>query len=79
MSLLSKLVSPELAKGTFNSGLLATEAGTLGRVIGDMLISYFAVMKSDAGEILNLLYAPLLVGVILCSLIICIYYERLSV
>ena len=24
MSLLSKLVSPELAKGTFNSGLLAT-------------------------------------------------------
>lgn len=39
MALLSKLISAELATGTFNSGLLATEAGTIGRVVGDMTIT----------------------------------------
>ena len=40
MALLSKLISPKLATGTFNSGLLATEAGNIGRVIGDMSITF---------------------------------------
>jgi len=79
ISLLSKLVSPELAKGTFNSGLLATEAGTLGRVIGDMSISIIASMKSDSGQILNLLYLPLICGVLLCSTVIYIYHNKLLV
>jgi len=39
MSLLSRIISPELAQGTLNSGLLATVFGTFGRVVGDFLIS----------------------------------------
>ena len=49
MSLLSKLVSTELAKGTFNSGLLATEAGTLGRVFGDCMLTYLSERHSSGG------------------------------
>lgn len=48
MSLLSKLVSTELAKGTFNSGLLATEAGTLGRVFGDCMLTYLSERHSSS-------------------------------
>ena len=40
MSLLSKLIPKHWAKGLFNVGLLATEAGTLGRVIADVFITY---------------------------------------
>lgn len=39
MSLLSKTIPRSLARGTFNSGLLATEAGTLGRAMGDIMIT----------------------------------------
>ena len=39
MSLLSKTIPREWAKGTFNSGFLATEAGTGARSVGDLLIS----------------------------------------
>jgi MFS family permease len=40
MSLLSKSIPKHWAKGLFNVGLLATEAGTLGRVIADVFITY---------------------------------------
>ncbi|CAM9432730.1 unnamed protein product, partial [Heterosigma akashiwo] len=40
MSLLSRLVTPEMARGTFNSGLLATEFGTFGRTVADFSISF---------------------------------------
>eukprot|EP00937_MAST-01D_sp_MAST-1D-sp2_P005113 g5113.t1 len=57
MSLLSKLVPPALARGTFNSGLLATEAGTLGRAAGDLLI--FAVGASiAAADLTEAVFAP---------------------
>ncbi|RHY22452.1 hypothetical protein DYB32_009497 [Aphanomyces invadans] len=39
MSLLSKTIPKSFARGTFNSGLLATEAGTLGRALGDGAVS----------------------------------------
>jgi MFS family permease len=39
MSILSKSIPSSWARGTFNSGLLATESGTLGRVLGDFIIS----------------------------------------
>jgi len=38
MSLLSKVTPPSLAKGICNSGLLSTEAGTLGRTCGNWLV-----------------------------------------
>jgi MFS family permease len=41
MSLLSKTIPPSWSKGIFNVGLLATEAGTLGRAIGDVLLTIF--------------------------------------
>jgi hypothetical protein len=40
MSLLSKSIPKHWAKGLFNVGLLATEAGTLGRVIADVFITF---------------------------------------
>jgi hypothetical protein len=40
MSLLSKSIPKHWAKGLFNVGLLATEAGTFGRVIADVFITY---------------------------------------
>ena len=40
MSLLSKTIPKHWAKGLFNVGLLATEAGTLGRVFADVFITY---------------------------------------
>ncbi|CAK9020487.1 SPX domain-containing membrane protein Os04g0573000 [Durusdinium trenchii] len=39
MSLFSKVISPRMAAGTWNSGFLATEAGTLGRAAGNALIT----------------------------------------
>lgn len=39
MSLLSKVMAPSLAEGTFNTGLLTTEAGGLGRLAGNLGIA----------------------------------------
>jgi hypothetical protein len=39
MSMLSKCMSKHLARGTLNSGLLSTEAGMGGRVVGDFLVT----------------------------------------
>ncbi|GAA0159023.1 hypothetical protein LIER_15907 [Lithospermum erythrorhizon] len=39
LSLLSRVMSSRLARGTFNGGLLSTEAGTIARVIADVTIT----------------------------------------
>lgn len=39
MSLLSKIMPKRLAKGTFNSGFLTTEAGMTGRAVGDVAVT----------------------------------------
>jgi len=49
MSLLSKALPKKWSKGIIDVGLLATEAGTLGRFIGDSLL---ATMGSDGLEII---------------------------
>ncbi|GMH35396.1 hypothetical protein BSKO_03264 [Bryopsis sp. KO-2023] len=36
MSLMSKVIAPEMAVGTFNAGLLATDSGSFGRFIGNL-------------------------------------------
>mgnify|MGYP005856292425 CR=1 FL=1 len=41
MSLLSKTIPHSWSKGFFNVGLLATEAGTLGRAVADVLLTIF--------------------------------------
>ena len=59
MSILSKTIPPKWAKGTFNSGLLATEAGTFGRVLGDLIISIAGLAGID--RILDLTFVPMTV------------------
>ncbi|GLE01159.1 hypothetical protein PINS_up009989 [Pythium insidiosum] len=63
MSLLSKTIPRAFARGTFNSGLLATEAGTLGRAIGDVAIT--VVGLPGIQYVLNWTFAPLVVTCIL--------------
>lgn len=76
MSLLSKLISPDLAKGTFNSGLLATEAGTLGRVFGDMTITIFGNDTTTSAMLVNQLYLPLAILIITTVLLLQQFYLR---
>ena len=65
MSLLSKTVPTAWAKGTFNSGLLATEAGTFGRVIGDGFISVVSFLGSDDYDLVNSIFIPILAFIVL--------------
>ncbi|CAM9557712.1 unnamed protein product [Phaeothamnion confervicola] len=62
MSITSKIIPPELAKGTFNSGFLATEAGTFARFVGDASITILGMASIDT--LLTLLYVPCL---LLCA------------
>ena len=63
MSLLSKVIPKAWAKGIFNSGFLATEAGTAARSIGDVLISAMAIW-AGLENLLNATFMPLLVSVL---------------
>ena len=76
MTLLAKVISPELAKGTFNSGLLATEAGTFGRVLGDCCITLFGAAQHSS-ELVNHLFFPLAVMVLLCVALVHWYFDVL--
>ncbi len=88
MALLSKLVSPALAQGTFNSGFLASEAGTLGRVLGDVSITAIAVVAtsravpavpSSPGYLVNLFYLPLIAALLVSILLLQKLYDRFLV
>ena len=63
MGLLSKTIPKSLAVGVLNAGLLATEAGTVGRVVGDFWLSAATYMGKN--EMLNRTFEPLcaMVGV----------------
>ena len=39
---MAQVLHPAFAEGTFNAGLLSTEAGTLGRFTGNLLLSVSA-------------------------------------
>ena len=77
MSLLSKTIPLEWAKGTFNSGLLATEAGTFGRVVGDGFISVVSFLSSDF-EMLNGIYIPLLILVFMTIVVMIKLFPQLE-
>jgi hypothetical protein len=55
--LLSKTIPKSLAKGVLNAGLLATEAGTSGRVLGDVWFSRATFMGLD--QMLNRTFVPM--------------------
>ncbi|KAJ0974577.1 hypothetical protein J5N97_016542 [Dioscorea zingiberensis] len=62
LSLLSRVMSSRLTRGTFNGGLLSTEAGTLARVLADGTITFAGYLGED--KLLNVTLLP--------SLLICI-------
>ena len=47
MSLCSKVMHPDLASGTFNSGLLSTQAGTVGRLFGNFIEAAISKFTGD--------------------------------
>nr|XP_027108219.1 SPX domain-containing membrane protein At4g22990-like isoform X2 [Coffea arabica] len=66
LSLLSRVMSSRLSKGTYNGGLLSTEAGTLARVIADgtiTLAGYWGMSR-----LLNITLLPSL-AICICSII----------
>ncbi|KAK1321713.1 hypothetical protein QJS10_CPA03g02081 [Acorus calamus] len=62
LSLLSQVMSSRLARGTYNGGLLSTEAGTLARVVADGTITLAGYLGEN--KLLNVTLVP--------SLVICI-------
>jgi MFS family permease len=76
MALLSKTLPKRWAKGTFNSGLLATEAGTFGRVVGDFVISAAGIVALD--RVLDLTFIPTAVLVGVTLLVCCRLYPQLQ-
>ncbi|MBA0743600.1 hypothetical protein Gogos_006266 [Gossypium gossypioides] len=75
LSLLSRVMSSRLSRGTYNGGLLSTEAGTLARVIADGTITlsgYFGVAK-----LLNATLVPSLFICISSIIATCFTYNSL--
>ncbi|XP_027349380.1 SPX domain-containing membrane protein At4g22990-like isoform X2 [Abrus precatorius] len=70
LSLLSKMMSSRLSRGTYNGGLLSTEAGTLARVIADGTITISGYMNEN--KLLNTTLFPALL--ICISSIIATFY-----
>ncbi|KAI4315357.1 hypothetical protein L6164_028176 [Bauhinia variegata] len=75
LSLLSRVMSSRLSRGTYNGGLLSTEAGTLARVIADAtitLVGYFGVSR-----LLNITLLPSLFICISSIIATCYTYNSL--
>ncbi|XP_022872579.1 SPX domain-containing membrane protein At4g22990-like [Olea europaea var. sylvestris] len=66
LSLLSRVMSSRLSKGTYNGGLLSTEAGTLARVIADATITIAGYWGMS--RLLNVTLLPSLL-ICICSII----------
>lgn len=76
MALLSKTIPMSWARSTFNSGFLATEAGTLARSVGDVLISTVAGTMG-IHRLLNGIFTPMIVMVGLSILLVHSYYHQI--
>jgi MFS-type transporter involved in bile tolerance (Atg22 family) len=76
MSLLSKTIPRSWAKGTFNSGFLATEAGTAARSVGDVLISAVASLLGFS-NLLNATFLPLTVLVLVSIILTRHFFESM--
>lgn len=73
---MSKTIPKSLARGILNAGLLATEAGTVGRVVGDVWLSGAAFMGLD--QMVNTTFEPMciMVGLSICATVY--FYSRLQ-
>ncbi|KAE7997187.1 hypothetical protein FH972_001842 [Carpinus fangiana] len=75
LSLLSRVMSSRLSRGTYNGGLLSTEAGTLARVIADGTITLTGYLGES--KLLNMTLAPALFICISSIVATCFTYNSL--
>ena len=75
LSLLSRVMSSRLSRGTYNGGLLSTEAGTLARVIADGTITLTGYLGES--KLLNMTLAPALFICISSIIATCFTYNSL--
>ncbi|CAI9093914.1 OLC1v1029523C1 [Oldenlandia corymbosa var. corymbosa] len=75
LSLLSRVMSSRLSRGTYNGGLLSTEAGTIARVIADATITLAGYLGES--KLLNVTLLPSLVICVGSIIATCYTYNSL--
>ncbi|XP_038726048.1 SPX domain-containing membrane protein At4g22990-like isoform X2 [Tripterygium wilfordii] len=75
LSLLSRVMSSRLSRGTYNGGLLSTEAGTIARVIADATITVAGYLGQS--RLLNVTLLPSLLICIASIVATCYTYNSL--
>ncbi|CAL0303347.1 unnamed protein product [Lupinus luteus] len=75
LSLLSRVMSSRLSRGTYNGGLLSTEAGTIARVIADATITLAGYLGQS--RLLNVTLIPSLFIAISSIIATCYTYNSL--
>lgn len=75
LSLLSRVMSSRLSRGTYNGGLLSTEAGTIARVIADATITLAGFLGES--RLLNVTLLPSLFISVFSILATCYTYNSL--
>ncbi|KAK7315157.1 hypothetical protein VNO77_33690 [Canavalia gladiata] len=75
LSLLSRVMSSRLSRGTYNGGLLSTEAGTLARVVADATITLAGYVGQS--RLLNVTLLPSLFISIVSIIATCCTYNSL--
>ncbi|TQE10118.1 hypothetical protein C1H46_004288 [Malus baccata] len=75
LSLLSRVMSSRLSRGTYNGGLLSTEAGTLARVVADATITLAGYLGES--RLLNITLLPSLVICVTSIIATCYTYNSL--
>lgn len=75
LSLLSRVMSSRLARGTYNGGLLSTEAGTIARVVADGTITLAGYLGE--GKLLNATLLPSLFICVASIVATCFTYNTL--
>ncbi|KAK4435255.1 SPX domain-containing membrane protein [Sesamum alatum] len=75
LSLLSRVMSSRLSRGTYNGGLLSTEAGTLARVVADATITLAGYLGQST--LLNITLMPSLIICIASIVATCCTYNSL--
>ncbi|MBA0621634.1 hypothetical protein Godav_007236 [Gossypium davidsonii] len=75
LSLLSRVMSSRLSRGTYNGGLLSTEAGTIARVIADATITMAGFLGQS--QLLNITLLPSLLICIISIAATCFTYNSL--
>ncbi|XP_073131453.1 SPX domain-containing membrane protein At4g22990-like isoform X1 [Henckelia pumila] len=75
LSLLSRVMSSRLSRGTYNGGLLSTEAGTIARVIADATITLAGYLGES--KLLNITLIPSLVICVVSIVATCFTFNSL--